>query len=378
MNSLFTYCPGESHIRVNKPCQDYAYSFTERGVSIAIVCDGHGGDRYFRSDVGAKYATEITFQKVNELLDNMGSIREHLSKSAFIQVEALTTQRSKGNFDKESVIDIFFKQLFKSIIAGWHSAIEEYSLAHPLTDKERESISEKYILDYTHNVEKTYGCTLMAAVVSRSFWFAFHIGDGKCISFDSSGSWTEPIPWDDRCFLNKTTSLCDSDAIDEFRYCYGGKSSIPIAIFLGSDGIDDSFGETENMVNFYIQIAKLICSQENGKDLAIASLEEDLPKLSMMGSKDDMSIASIFEPKKIKKALPNLLRWQIDRLEYKRVHINELLNSAIIKKEQLEAIKQMSQQDTIEYQYSISDIDKYRHQVLVLDNQIRKLKEEEY
>lgn len=31
-----------------------------------------------------------------------------------------------------------------------------------------------------------------------------------------------------------------------------------LLLFLGSDGIDDSFGATENTVNFYIQVLKLL------------------------------------------------------------------------------------------------------------------------
>lgn len=71
----------------------------------------------------------------------------------------------------------------------------------------------------------------MCYVATKSYWFAFHIGDGKCIAYDIEGNWYEPIPWDDRCFLNKTTSLCDSIALDEFRYCYSGTGQLPIAIF---------------------------------------------------------------------------------------------------------------------------------------------------
>ena len=376
MNSLAAYCQGASHILVDKVCQDYAYCETKQGTSIAIVCDGHGGERYFRSDVGARFAAEVARDSIRALLKDLGQYSDLLKKAEFTQVEALTTQRKTGNLDKETELDLVFRQLFKSIIAGWHCRIEEHSNLNPLSDYEREKVPEKYTSEYLQHLEKTYGCTLMAAVSTNHYWFAFQIGDGKCISFDCSGNWLEPIPWDDNCFLNKTTSLCDSDAIDEFRYCYGGKGTHPIAVFLGSDGIDDSFGETENMVNFYIQLAKLICSSRHGKEDAEKSLREDLPQLSRIGSKDDMSVAIIFEAIEIKRALPMLLQWQIDRIESKLRQAGAQLEGLIEKRDRLESIKNDSQQNTIEYNYVLTDIQRTEQSIAVLDKQLNKLKED--
>ena len=45
MDSFSTFCQGESHILIDKVCQDYALDESKKGISIAIVCDGHGGER---------------------------------------------------------------------------------------------------------------------------------------------------------------------------------------------------------------------------------------------------------------------------------------------------------------------------------------------
>jgi hypothetical protein len=119
-----------------------------------------------------------------------------------------------------------------------------------------------------------------------------------------------PIPWDERCFLNKTTSLCDSNTIDEFRYCYEGDGQFPWAIFLGSDGMDDSFGEDPNLVNFYIQVIKMLVTE--GKDATIVSIESDLPQLSKIGSKDDMSIAFVYNLDELKAHITDFIQYQID------------------------------------------------------------------
>ena len=150
----------------------------------------------------------------------------------------------------------------------------------------------------------------MVYVQTPDYWFAFHLGDGKCISFQQEPFWHEPIPWDERCFLNKTTSLCDSDAINEFRYCYEGDGHFPMAVFLGSDGMDDSFGEDANLVNFYIQVVKMLVTE--GREATIKSIETDLPQLSKIGSKDDMSVAFIYNMDKLKAHIADFIQYQID------------------------------------------------------------------
>lgn len=377
MNSLSVFCQGESHILIDKVCQDFALDESKKGVSIAIVCDGHGGERYFRSDIGAKYAAELSLKQIKTFIRDFGPVAKILESSYFTQVEALTTQRVKGNLEKETEVDRAFRQLFKSIIACWHMAIEEHATNNPLTEQELATVPEKYTSVFLDNLEKTYGCTLLAAVATQKYWFAFHIGDGKCISFNADGVWHEPIPWDDRCFLNKTTSLCDSDAIDEFRYCYGSRASRPIAVFLGSDGIDDSFGETENMVNFYVQIAKVLGVGKDGQEKAIQSLKEDLPKLSKIGSKDDMSVAVLYDFSELQKTRANLLQWQIDRVESKLRQANAQMEGLVEKKERLEHLKDDNQQNAIEYSYVLSDIQRSEQGISVLERQLNKLKEEQ-
>ncbi|MBO7125009.1 MAG: protein phosphatase 2C domain-containing protein, partial [Bacteroidales bacterium] len=168
-----------------------------------------------------------------------------------------------------------------------------------LTEKERELCEAQWIVEFENGIkiEKSYGCTLMTAVFTPDYWFAFHIGDGKMISLQGNPIFMEPVPWDDRCFLNKTTSLCDTEPLDEFRYCYCGDGSFPDAVFLGSDGIDDTFGDGENLAEFYIKIAKGIV--ENGEEKTSEEVKKLLPDLSKRGSQDDMSLAVVYDADKI-------------------------------------------------------------------------------
>lgn len=325
MKDFHHSCQGESHIAGNKVCQDASFSYSDECVSIAIVCDGHGGDRYFRSDIGSKMAVEATKECVITFVCEIGD-KLFVGKE-FTQKSAIATEANSNVLTKDTDTDKALRQLFSSIIFRWRTNIERHSVEYPLSKQELQSVKPEYIADFKNgnDLEKTYGCTLMCYVLTQKYWFAFHLGDGKCIAFDMLGNWSEPIPWDEKCFLNKTTSLCDSSAIDEFRYCYCGDGSYPLAVFLGSDGIDDSFGDTENMVNFYIQILKTI-----GKESIIDAKKriiDTLPQLSKIGSKDDMSIAFIYDERELGICLNSLILWQKENVRLQIQKLNERILS---------------------------------------------------
>ena len=302
-------CQGESHKADNKPCQDASFSAVyDDGLAIAIVCDGHGGERYFRSDVGSRMATEVISESVKTFVENVD--KTMFIGNPFIAEEAITSEEV---VKKQTPVDIAFRQLFSSIIYQWNQKIAEHAANTAVSEWEQEHVPQKYLdeLKTSETFEKLYGCTLMVYVQTPDYWFAFHLGDGKCVSFHQEGDlWQMPIPWDERCFLNKTTSLCDSNAINEFRYCYEGDGKFPMAVFLGSDGMDDSFGEDPNLVNFYIQVVKMLVTE--GREATIKSIESDLPQLSKIGSKDDMSVAFIYNIAELKAHITDFIQYQID------------------------------------------------------------------
>lgn len=375
MDSICFSCQGESHIAAGKVCQDYSYSCVYgNGDAIAIVCDGHGGKRYFRSDIGARIAAEVTERNVRIFLNESGS--NLLKGQPFTSRSSLSDQIKNQEFSKLTEADKALRQLFSAIIYEWNSCIAEHAKSNPITDSERQSNPPEWIEEFTNgiNLEKVYGCTLIAYASTTEFWLAFQIGDGKCFAFDTDGQWSEPIPWDDRCFLNKTTSICDSTAIDEFRYCYDGDGRFPIAMILGSDGIDDSFGAEENQANFYVQILKSIA--KDGIDATEAEIRATLPQLSKIGSQDDMSIAMIFDHQKTTELFPRLVEWQISNIarqvaeEESRIAIAEQIKHTV------ESIDSPTQQDLIEQQYADIDIRRASENRIKLQRRLDALSDE--
>lgn len=354
MDALNFSCQGESHIATGKVCQDYSYSKVyENGNSIALVCDGHGGKRYFRSDIGAKIAAEVTERNVQIFLDEVG--HNLITDKAFTQEETISGQIDRQDFDKQSAVEIAFRQLFASIISGWNSKVLEHASLNPIKDEEKKDLEPKWIEDFNIGVslEKVYGCTLIVYASTPNYWIAFQIGDGKCFAFDQNGQWSEPIPWDERCFLNKTTSICDSSAIDEFRYCYQGDGVFPIAMILGSDGIDDSFGAEENQANFYVQILKSLV--KSGIADTLHEIETTLPQLSKIGSQDDMSVSMVFNLDTIKLAFPKLVQWQIDNVKNLLAKEDETIAKAHQVMSSMENIERPTRQNMIDLQYANAD-----------------------
>lgn len=154
-------------------------------------------------------------------------------------------------------------------------------------------ISEKARKRYTQDgrIESAYGTTLISVAMTKEYWFGIHIGDGKCVAINPEGKFVQPIPWDKKCFLNATTSICDSDALTSFRHFYSEK--LPVAVFVGSDGIDDCFSNNEQLYNLYKTILYSFGTEEFGD--AINALKDYLPRLSAKGSGDDVSIAAMLD-----------------------------------------------------------------------------------
>ena len=202
---------GASHVKDNKPCQDYsvAWQSEEDGAVVLIVCDGHGSDTYVRSDVGSRLAGEIALEAVKRFILPVGDIRPDSDWIAGVQ-GAVTARESdvltrysealpraeedmtdtdwmryrqrlefrgqvKGIYEQDAI----FQALFSSIYEKWLEAIHQDARQNPFTEEELSRLGK-------HKLVKAYGTTLMTYVQTKDFWFAFHIGDGRMLSYDET------------------------------------------------------------------------------------------------------------------------------------------------------------------------------------------------
>ena len=260
---------GASHIKRNKECQDASISYHDNNIAFAVVCDGHGGADYMRSEIGSSCACNAAERNIKNFLENT----------------------NKENFfrNPEKALHI----LEASIINVWNQLISAHYEQNPFLDRELNGISEKARKKYVQDgrIESAYGTTLLAVAMTHDYWFGIHIGDGKCVAISPEGKFVQPIPWDQKCFLNATTSMCDSNALSSFRHFYSEK--LPVAVFVGSDGIDDCFSNNEQLHNLYKTILYSFATSEFQE--ALDGLNDYLPRLSAKGSGDDVSISAILD-----------------------------------------------------------------------------------
>lgn len=264
---------GASHIKKNKECQDAALSYYDDDCAIAIVCDGHGGDDYMRSAYGSQFGVKVAEENIKNFIKNIKSD------------------------DLKQNNKLLIKQLEASIINDWNEAIYTHYEENPFTEDELAVISDKAKKKYLEDkrIESAYGTTMIAVGMTNEFWIGLQIGDGKCVAVNPEGKFLQPIPWDNKCFLNATTSICDSHALENFRHFYSEK--LPIAVFVGTDGIDDCFKNDEQLNNLYKTV--LYSFMTTDFDEAISDLNDYLPRLSAKGSGDDVSISAMIDLDKI-------------------------------------------------------------------------------
>ncbi len=186
------------------------------------------------------------------------------------------------------------RRLIDAICGAWRKKINEHYLQNPPTEEELNGAGAyaKYYREKKH-LAHIYGTTLIAALWIDKYLILLQQGDGRCDVVFADGSISQPIPWDDRCHENVTTSMCDDDAQDSMRYCIIDTSRKPvIACFMGSDGVEDSYVDMDGTHMFY---RELCCDLlEKGKGIE-KYLGDTLPDFSQTGSGDDVSVSGIVD-----------------------------------------------------------------------------------
>ena len=318
---------GASHIKKGTVCQDFSASVETEKYKLAVVSDGHGGADYFRSDRGSRFAAEAFCACVREAFygaesgeaknqnaeqDVYGGSEAESGENAYAaendeasaQNQPFLQNRAKNFADAlnacktEKQTEEQMLWFIRSVIARWNALAEEDAAAEPFRQEELAAVSDKARAYYEkgEKIQSAYGATLIGVVAAEDFWFGVQIGDGKCVVFGRDGEECEPIPWDDKCFLNITTSICDFNAGSEFRYYFGRE--MPAAVFAGSDGIDDSFKNERHLHNFYRVVLTSFAAKS--ASFAARELEQYLPNLSARGSADDMSVGCVLDVEYIK------------------------------------------------------------------------------
>ena len=278
---------GFSHVRANIECQDSSLCWQTDTYSAAIVCDGHGGEKYIRSAIGSRSACEAGKERIGEFMQKIYCHRR--------EERGINPRTIEWWLLKEHNYDRMLCQLERSVIQDWTNRVLAHAEQHPLEEDERfAALSDADRHALTVTPVKAYGSTFIAAVVTDSFCFVLKLGDGNAVLIRNDGPLEMPEELaDDALQFNVTTSLCNSDADMAFRHCFRSfEESAPVTgVVLSSDGIINCYTRPEAFSAF-IQNVYAAYGEED-TDAARDELEAALHQLSEKGSGDDMSVAIV-------------------------------------------------------------------------------------
>jgi serine/threonine protein phosphatase PrpC len=306
---------GGSHIKHGKGCEDSSTKYEDEGVSIAVVADGHGDDNCFRSAKGAMFAVACAARGIQEFVkyleepeetepkEKVNIIKRLLRKSAVVlQRESLQKKEEAQAVLKEKLIE-------QGIIRAWFKMTTDDYTYNPVTEEELRGVGDKYRKKYAEGTDlhHAYGATLIAAAITPYYWFGIHIGDGRLTALYPDGTFDQPVPWDEKCYLNVTTSICDDNAAAQAR-CYFSFHEVkapPVAVFLCSDGVDDNYPVEENEKHLYKLYRTIALTfAEDGFDSTYKQLIDLANQFATKGKGDDTSIAGFIDMKTLKQAVP--------------------------------------------------------------------------
>lgn len=308
---IYASVQGASHIKHGIPCEDSGKVIGNDSYKAFAVSDGHGDPNCARSAKGSALACDIALGQLEAFYQ---SLTENNWEGKLLE----------GGHESARII----RQLITSIITKWKNTVCSDLEANPLTDEEKAACKE-YLAFYEKGeyTEHLYGATLIAGIITNRYALLLQQGDGRCIVLHEDGTMDMPIPWDENCVGNVTTSLCEADSVQRCR-CHvidmaGDKI---IACAAGTDGVEDSFSSMETMYTFYRN--RFIYAAENEVTGLNLYLEETLPELSARGSGDDITICGVVDAERVLLYKDSFLRENEKiSLRDKRFLISEKLKS---------------------------------------------------
>ncbi len=248
---------GKSHLESGTVCQDYCLveNLTD-DVLVIAVADGHGGEAYIKSDIGARLACETIVNSAKSIFKNKSPYL-----SGDVWVEAVKTKEFKVKY-----------------INLWKEAVlKDYEKC---TENEQKSTPGSII--------KQYGTTILFAIVTREYLALGQLGDGAILMFNNDG----------QCQLYKrhavkTSSQTSSLASGRAEYAFMTnvfRRELFGNILISTDGIYDkldtegSFLAYANSLLGQIQESKCLDKPFEFKGIDVSEVSRDDCTIALMVS----------------------------------------------------------------------------------------------
>ncbi len=268
---------GASHEKTGLVCQDSSAFKVGDGYAIAVVADGHGSKKHFRSHLGSKFAVEAAIEAIDRFYEEREELEKNLPSNA----------------------KLIIKNIEKQVISNWNIKVEKHIAANPVTAQEK----SKFTAEEFEAIppESYYGTTLVAAVTGSNYTFGLQIGDGSLVAIFEDGKAVMPMEYNESAPANVTASMCNSNAATMFSSFYVPNKRL-IAMFGSTDGLYTSFGSEFDFLDYHSIITSQLVNLESFKKAII----NNLTKRSRYGTEDDISLACIYDEELLLEKLPVL------------------------------------------------------------------------
>jgi len=244
---------GKTHDANGLPNQDAFASNALGGAtpSIVAVSDGHGGEAYFRSDVGSRFAVEAALEVL---------------------------QRPPAQ-----------KDLPGALIRSWRARVDQHLREYPFAPKEQAIVARQV---WGADPVEAYGATMLAVAVYDREILYVQLGDGDLLRVAQDGRTERIFYKDPRLAVNETHSLCDPEAesrLQQRREARNG--SDPALLMASTDGYSNSFARDDDFLKIGDDLLQMI--RKSGVDNVTADLPRMLKDTSDAGSKDDITLGML-------------------------------------------------------------------------------------
>jgi serine/threonine protein phosphatase PrpC len=265
---------GASHIRTARPNQDALRWWPRQGngsTLILAVADGHGGERYTRSHIGAGIAVRTAVQVLSR--------------------DLLGLYPTDDEPDLAKIKGLCEEWLPKVLVRRWQERVHRHLRRYPLKPGEQTNWHATTPSTRPDSGLRAYGATLIALLLTPRFHLYLQLGDGDILTIGADGRVSRPpLATDDRLLGNETTSLCMPDAWRSVRlYFQPVVAPPPALILLATDGYANSFVDGDAFEQVGVDLLDAI--EREGHQTIEDLLPSWLDHTSASGSGDDITVA---------------------------------------------------------------------------------------
>ena len=249
---------GYSHLKEDKPCQDYSACYHDEERTIITACDGHGGKTYIRSNVGSRYASNAVMR-----------VFQGVEKSLFYR------------YTRQEICD----KLRLQILCEWNALVERHLSEKSFCKRELADLDDEQVFKLKQNPAKAYGTTLQGAMIFGNKLICVSLGDGG-IFIVRKGQLYTAFEEDDETVANLTYSMCQEDAYKHLKVEIFDFSDLD-GVIVCTDGVVNPY---QSLSNFREKFVKPICIKlQEGKQ---AEMDEFITAMGeKIGIGDDVSLA---------------------------------------------------------------------------------------